>query len=126
MRTPNEPAQKRRIGRRPFPDRGNKGCYTARMFARKLQIAVVIAGKQYPCPLEWLDRFLMRNFTGAAEFDDALPVADGRVETGLRIRPERLASAFEEWLMKSGRSGGQPVKVEVLEEAPVTPPGAPR
>jgi hypothetical protein len=97
-------------------DRRKQGCYTARMFARKLRIDVVIGGVLRPCPLEWLDRFLMRNFTGAAEFDDALPVADGRAETGLRIDPHRLADALEEWLVKTGKTSGKPVKVEVTEE----------
>jgi hypothetical protein len=69
--------------------------------------------------MDWLDRFLMRNFTGAAEFDDTLPVADGRVEMGLRIHPERLASALEEWLVKTGKGNGQTVKVEVTEERPL-------
>jgi len=86
------------------------------MFARKLRIDLVIAGERQPCPLDWLDRFLMRNFTGAAEFDDTLPVADGRVETGLRIHPQRLASALEEWLVKTGKGNGQTVKVEVTED----------
>jgi len=64
------------------------------MFARKLRIEVAIGGNRQPCPMDWLDRFLMRNFTGAAEFDDTLPVADGRVD-------------------------GQTVKVEVTEERPL-------
>jgi hypothetical protein len=101
-----------------------KGCYTARMFARKLRIDVVIAGERSPCPLDWLDRFLMRNFTGAAEFDDTLPVADGRVETGLRTSSERLAAALEEWLVKTGKAGGQIVKVEATEETHGTLPGS--
>jgi hypothetical protein len=95
------------------------------MFARKLRIDVVIAGGRALCPLDWLDRFLMRNFTGSAEFDDTLPVAEGRVETGLRINPQRLAGALEEWLVKTGKTGGQTVKVEVTEE-PATLPDSQR
>jgi hypothetical protein len=94
------------------------------MFARKLRIDVVIGGERKACPLEWLDRFLMRNFTGAAEFDDALPVAEGRVETGLRINPHRLARALEEWLVKTGKASGKTVKVEVTEEPPAALPAS--
>jgi len=89
------------------------------MFARKLQVDVIISGKRRPCPLEWLDNFCMRNFTGAAEFDDTLPTGEGRIEASLVVDPERFAAAFAEWLTQRGKGDGQPVKVEIREIAAV-------
>ncbi len=85
------------------------------MFARKLCVVVVIGGDRQPCPLDWLDSFAMRNFTGAAEFDDTLPTGAGRLEAGLRVDPQRLAAALEQWLNQRGMGNGQPVKVEIRE-----------
>ena len=87
------------------------------MFARKLRVNVILDGESKPCPLEWLDKFLMRNFTGAAEFDDALPVSDGHVEAGLRLSPPRLAQALQHWLVQTGKISGQ-TSVEVAVENP--------
>lgn len=86
------------------------------MYARKWIVEVVIAGERRPMPLEWLDSFCMRNFTGSAEFDDTLPIAAGRLEAGLRLNPERLAAAMSEWLTKRGKGNGQPVIVQLREE----------
>ena len=47
------------------------------MFARKLEAEVLIGGERKLTPLDWLDSFCMRNFTGSAEFDDTLPKAEG-------------------------------------------------
>ena len=66
-------------------------------------------------PLDWLDSFCMRNFTGSAEFDDTLPVGEGRLEAGLRVDPARLEDAMSEWLTKRGKGNGQPVRVELRE-----------
>jgi hypothetical protein len=85
------------------------------MFARKLQVDITIDGETRPCPLEWLDSFAMRNFTRAAAFDDTLPTADGRIETGLRVDPKQLAQALEEWFNGRGMGKGKPVRVEVRE-----------
>lgn len=85
------------------------------MFARRLQVEVIIGGERRPCPLEWLDAFAMRNFTGAAEFDDTLPAGEGRLEAGLRVEPARLAAALEQWLNQRGKGNGRPVKVEIRE-----------
>ena len=74
---------------------------------------VVIADQRKPCPLEWLDSFCMRNFTGSGEFDDTLPTSEGRLEAGLRIDPARLAAALADWLTKRGKGNGQPVSVDV-------------
>ena len=64
------------------------------MYAQKLKVEVLIGGERRACPLDWLDAFFMRNFTGSAEFDDTLPVGDGRIEAGLSVDPARLAQAF--------------------------------
>lgn len=84
------------------------------MYARKLQVAVVIEGQRRPCPLDWLDAFCMRNFTGAAEFDDTLPTGEGQLEASLRVEPARFAAAFADWLTQRGKAGGK--KVEVIVE----------
>jgi len=85
------------------------------MFARKLQAQILIEGERRPAPLEWLDSFCMRNFTGFAEFDDTLPIAEGQLEAGLRIDPARLAAAMSEWFTKRGKGDGRPVVVELRE-----------
>ncbi len=85
------------------------------MYARKLQVDIVIEGERRAAPLDWLDSFCMRNFTGSAEFDDALPTGEGRLEAGLRVEPARLAQAISEWLTKRGKGNGKPVKVEIRE-----------
>jgi len=83
------------------------------MYAQKFIVNVVIRGEVKPCPLEWLDQFCMRNFTNAAEFDDTLPLAEGRLETSFRLTPERFAEGFCAWLTQRGKGEGQPVIVQV-------------
>ena len=85
------------------------------MYARKLRADTLIAGERRPMPLEWLDSFCMRNFTGSAEFDDTLPTGEGRLEVGLRVEPERLAAAMGEWFTKRGKGNGQAVVVELRQ-----------
>lgn len=85
------------------------------MYARKLKADILIGGKRRPAPLDWLDSFCMRNFTGSAEFDDTLPIAEGGVEAGLSVDPVRLAAAMSEWFTKRGKGNGQPVVVELHE-----------
>lgn len=87
------------------------------MYARKLQADIVIGGERRLAPVEWLDSFCMRNFTGSAEFDDTLPIGEGRLEAGLRVQPERLAAAMSEWFTKRGKGNGQPVIVELRDLA---------
>jgi hypothetical protein len=85
------------------------------MFARRLRVEIVVGEDRRPCPLDWLDAFAMRNFTGAAEFDDTLPLADGILEAGSRVTAERLAGALAEWLTRRGKGNGRPVRVEIRE-----------
>jgi hypothetical protein len=91
------------------------------MFARKLRVQMSIGAERKPVPLDWLDSFCMRNFTGSAEFDDTLPTEEGKMEAGLRVEPARLASAMSEWFTRRGKGNGQPVTVEIFER----PAGAP-
>lgn len=86
------------------------------MYARKLKVEVIVGGERRLAPVEWLDGFCMRNFTGAAEFDDTLPTGEGAIEASLRVEPARFAAAFGEWLTKRGKGEGKTVKVEIVEE----------
>jgi hypothetical protein len=87
------------------------------MYAQKFNVNIVIRGVTKPCPLDWLDQFCMRNFTNAAEFDDTLPIADGRVETSFRLTPETFAAGLAAWLTQRGKGEGQPVVVEVTADS---------
>jgi hypothetical protein len=83
------------------------------MYAKKLKAEMEIEGEKQPVPMDWLDAFCMRNFTGSGEFDDTLPVSDGKMEAGLNVDERRLADAMSEWFSKRGKGGGKAVKVEV-------------
>jgi hypothetical protein len=86
------------------------------MYAQKFLVKVVVRGERRVCPLEWLDQFCMRNFTNAAEFDDTLPVGEGRIEASFRLTPERFSKGLAAWLTQRGKGEGQPVLVEVRVE----------
>ncbi|HXX45508.1 MAG TPA: hypothetical protein VEJ38_12320 [Candidatus Acidoferrales bacterium] len=85
------------------------------MYARKLRAQMVIGNERKPVPLDWLDSFCMRNFTGSAEFDDTLPTGEGSLEAGLRVDPSRLATAMSEWFTKRGKGNGATVVVVLSE-----------
>lgn len=85
------------------------------MYARKLRVEVILGDERKPCPLDWLDAFCMRNFTGSAEFDDTLPTADGQLEASLRVNSQHFSAALAEFLTKRGKGNGQPVRVEIHE-----------
>ena len=76
---------------------------------------MTIGSERREVPLDWLDSFCMRNFTGSAEFDDTMPTEDGRLEAGLRVDPARLAAAMSEWFTKRGKGNGQAVIVELRD-----------
>jgi len=82
------------------------------MYAQKFSVEVVIRGERRACPLEWLDQFCMRNFTNSVEFDDTLPLADGKVEASFRLTPQLFAEGLAAWLTQRGKGEGQPVMVE--------------
>ncbi|MGD0964928.1 MAG: hypothetical protein ABSA57_13645 [Candidatus Acidiferrales bacterium] len=83
------------------------------MYARKFQAEIVDGDARRPVPLDWLDAFCMRNFTGSGEFDDTLSTGDGHLEAGLGIDPARLAAAMSEWFTKRGKGNGKPVMIEL-------------
>jgi len=85
------------------------------MYHRKVRAEIVIGGERRPAPLDWLDSFCMRNFTGSAEFDDTLPAGEGLLEIGTRVDFARLAAAMSEWFTRRGKGNGQPVRVEIRE-----------
>ena len=85
------------------------------MYAKKLRAAMVVDGERRAVPLDWLDSFCMRNFTGSAEFDDTLPTGEGSLEAGLDVDPVRLAQAMSEWFTKRGKGNGKPVVIELTE-----------
>ena len=83
------------------------------MYAQKFSVDVVVHGNKKACPLDWLDQFCMRNFTNSADFDDTLPIGDGRIEASFRLTPERFAEGLAAWLTQRGKGEGEPVLVEV-------------
>ena len=82
------------------------------MYAQKFAVNVVIRGQRRPCPLEWLDQFCMRNFTNSAEFDDTLPLADGKIEASFRLSPQKFSEGLAAWLTQRGKGEGHPVLVD--------------
>src|SRR5260370_39582037 len=84
-------------------------CYHRTMYAQKFRVDVVIRGERKACPLEWLDQFCVRNFTNAADFDDTLPVGEGRVEASFRLTPERFAEWVSTLRPPRWKGGGQTV-----------------
>jgi len=84
------------------------------MWMRRLRVERVAAdGSAHPCPLAWIDNFAMRNFTNDAVFDDTLPVADGRLEAGLRVPLDKLCAAMEDWFRrKSYLAPGERLRIQ--------------
>lgn len=83
------------------------------MFARKLRVRLVGPEGARLCPVQHLDNFAMRSFTGETRFDDTLPLADGRLEIGARVPLEALRAALEDWFRrKSYLQPGERVEVE--------------
>ena len=68
------------------------------VFARKLRIEVEEDGERRPCPIDWMDHFFMRSFTGLSAMDETLPVRDGVLEASLRVAPGEIATHFGNWL----------------------------
>jgi hypothetical protein len=94
----------------------SRSCYDAFVYAQKFVVDVIVRGERRACPLEWLDQFCMRNFTNSADFDDTLPVADGRLEASFRLTPGRFAEGLAAWLNQRGKGEGQSVQVEVRRD----------
>lgn len=68
------------------------------MFARRLRVEIEEEGRPRPCPLDWLDHFFMRHFTGLRALDATLPVGEGRLEAGFEVELGTLHREFEKWL----------------------------
>jgi hypothetical protein len=85
------------------------------MFARRIKVEVLEPGEPRPCPLEWLDSFSMRSFTGRSAFDDTLPAGSGELEAGFRIDLQDLQADMEDWLSRKFGSGRQ-VKLRLTPE----------
>lgn len=75
---------------------------------------VEIDGNRRACPLDWLDGFCMRRFTGDSAFDDTFPRADGLLEAGTRVDSGQLAAGMSDWLTKKKGEGKQ-VRVHISE-----------
>ncbi len=85
------------------------------MFARKIHVEIVNREGPRACPLEWLDSFCMRSFTGREAFDETLPVADGVLEVSFAVDIQSLRTDMEDWLTrKFGK--GKPVELLLTEE----------
>lgn len=85
------------------------------MFARKIQVDVLGSGTRRPCPVEWLDSFCMRSFTGRSAFDETLPVADGRMEAGRQVDLDALRRDMEDWMTRKFGEG-KAVRLKLSEE----------
>ncbi|MEK6398772.1 MAG: hypothetical protein V4734_11855, partial [Terriglobus sp.] len=76
------------------------------MFVRQVALRITHEdGTTTPVPLKGLDSFAMRNFTNDAVFDDTLPIADGRMELGLRVPLDLLRERMEDWLRRKSYLG---------------------
>lgn len=82
------------------------------MFARKINVELIQPGGPRPCPVEWLDSFCMRSFTGRSAFDETLPRGDGELEASLRVDLESFQKDLEDWLSRKF-GGGQAVKLKL-------------
>ena len=91
-------------------------CFNRSMFARKILVLYEAEGQRLPCPVKWMDSFSMRNFTNAKAFDDTLPVADGLMEIGGRVKISELQLAMEDWFHR--KSYLPKTANLIVEEAP--------
>lgn len=78
-----------------------------RVFAKKIHVEVLEPGETRDCPMEWLDSFCMRSFTGRSAFDDLLPVSEGLMEAGFRVDLQFLKQDLESWLTRKFGCGAR-------------------
>jgi hypothetical protein len=88
------------------------------MFARKIHVEVLDPEGPRPCPVAWLDSFLMRSFTGRSAFDETLPVAEGEMEASFQVDLEALRVDMQDWLSRKFGEG-KAVKLQVREQGTV-------
>jgi hypothetical protein len=86
------------------------------VFARMIRVEVARPGGPCACPLEWLDSFCMRNFTGREAFDETLPVADGALEVSFQVDTNGLRTDMEDWFTRKFGEG-KPVKLTLTESS---------
>jgi len=86
------------------------------VFAKKIRVEVVSPEGPRACPLEWLDSFCMRNFTGREAFDETLPVADGELEVSFQVDTNALRTDMEDWFTRKFGEG-KPVKLTLTESS---------
>jgi hypothetical protein len=84
------------------------------VFARTFRVEIVGAESGRACPLEWLDSFCMRSFTGRGAFDETLPVADGNLEVSFQVDTDALRADMEDWFTRKFGEG-KPVKLTLTE-----------
>jgi hypothetical protein len=84
------------------------------MFARKIDVEVLGPGAARPCPLQWLDTFAMRSFTGRSEFDDVLPAGEGQLEVSFHVELNALRCDMEDWFTRKFGQG-QPIRLQLTE-----------
>jgi len=84
------------------------------MFARKIRVEIVGPQGARACPMEWLDNFCMRSFTGREAFDETLPVADGELEVSFQVDLKALRTDMEDWLTRKFGEG-KPVNLTLAE-----------
>jgi hypothetical protein len=84
------------------------------VFARKIRVEVVSPEGPRPCPLDWLDNYCMRSFTGRQAFDETLPVSDGLLEASFEVDLNALGADMEDWLTRKFGEG-RPVKLGLYE-----------
>ena len=75
------------------------------MFARKIRVEVVEPGDARACPVDWLDSYSMRSFTGRSAFDETLPVEDGLLEASFRVDVDALRADMEDWMTRKFGEG---------------------
>jgi hypothetical protein len=85
------------------------------MFARKIRVEVLQLGEPRACPLEWLDSYCMRSFTGRTAFDETLPTACGRLEASFRVDLGALQADMEDWLSRKFGEGDR-VRLRLTQE----------
>jgi len=84
------------------------------VFARKIRVEIASPGGPRACPLEWLDSFCMRSFTGREAFDETLPVADGALEVSFQVDTNGLRTDMEDWFTRKFGEG-KPVNLTLTE-----------
>lgn len=82
------------------------------MFARRIHVEIISPEGPRPCPLDWLDSFCMRSFTGRGAFDETLPVGDGQLEVSFQVDPDALRRDMEDWLTRKF-GAGKPIRLQL-------------